>query len=90
VLSSASFISLFPTLKQLGASFSRSGFYEYFSLAFSDGGGVALSYWKEISLSLVESLPTLSIILFLTIVFILIISLRFMARNFRSSLLITN
>lgn len=90
VLSSVSFISLFPILKQLGASFSRSGFYEYFSLAFSDGGGVAFSYWKEISLSLAQSLPTLSIILFLTIVFILITSLRFMVRNIRSPLLIAS
>lgn len=90
VLSSISFISLFPTLKQLGVSFERSGFYDYFSLAFSDSK-LALLHSKEVSLSLVESLPVLNIILFLSIVLIFIMSLRFMVRNIRSSsLLITS
>lgn len=42
-------------------SASESGFWQYLSLAFSDG--TVLAYWKEISLSLAESLPITSLIM---------------------------
>jgi len=47
-------------------SIKQSGFWQYLSLAFSDG--TALAYSKELSLSLVESLPIVSTILFLSAV----------------------
>jgi hypothetical protein len=41
----------------------ESGFWQYLSLAFSDG--TALAYWHELSFSLAESLPITSSIVFL-------------------------
>lgn len=45
-------------------SVKETGFWQYFSLLFSDKGAV-LAYWRELSLSLIESLPILSLIIFL-------------------------
>jgi hypothetical protein len=81
-ISAFSFIGLFPAIKLLVSDFSKSGFYEYISLAFSDSR--ALSYWKEIILSISESLPMTSLILSLTLVFVFVLSLRFIARNIRN------
>jgi hypothetical protein len=80
-ISALSFVGLFPIIKLLVSRFAQSGFYEYLSLAFSDSR--ALTYWKEIILSITESIPMTSLILFLALVFILILSLRFMVRNIR-------
>lgn len=44
----------------VGAELARTGFYEYASLLASDGAG-ALAYWKELGLSLLESLPALAL-----------------------------
>jgi hypothetical protein len=46
-------------------SVKTSGFGQYLSLAFSENG-VALTYWKELSFSLAESLPVLGLITFLS------------------------
>ncbi len=43
----------------------ESGFVQYLSLIFSENG-VMLTYWRELSLSLVESLPIVSLIIFLS------------------------
>ena len=61
-----------PTASAALRDLAGSGFYEYLSLAFSNGGR-ALEYWKELSLSLLESLPVtgLSVSLFLVFVFFL-------------------
>jgi len=76
-----SFVGLFFSIKLLIADFIQSGFYEYLSLVFSDSK--ALSYWKEITLSITESLPMTNLIISLSLVFIFLLSLRFMARNIR-------
>ena len=80
-ISVLSFVGIFPAIKLLLSDFTRSGFYEYFSLMFSDSR--TLSYWKEIILSITESIPMASLILSLALVFIFILSLRFIARNIR-------
>lgn len=87
IIGAFSFVGLFPAFKLLLSDFTQSGFYQYLSLAFSDS--YAISYWKEITLSITESIPITSLILSLVLVFIFILSLRFIARNIRvrSSLL---
>lgn len=45
-------------------SVKQTGFWQYFSLLFS-GDNVVYTYWKELSFSLVESLPIVSVIAFL-------------------------
>ncbi|MFA6257569.1 MAG: hypothetical protein WC671_00985 [Candidatus Paceibacterota bacterium] len=70
-----SFVGLVPAVKILINDFTQSGFYDYFSLLFSNSE-VVFSYWKELGFSLAESLPTMSITLTLSLVFILILSLK--------------
>lgn len=74
-MSITSIAGLLPVVKILLNDLSQSGFYEYASLLFSDGGTI-LSYWKEFAFSLAESLPAMSIILSLSLIFILILSLK--------------
>jgi hypothetical protein len=61
-------------------SLSRSGFYKYFSLIFSDGF-VLLSYWKEFAFSLVESFSLPEFIVLLSLTLVILISIRAMMRN---------
>lgn len=84
-----SFVGLVPALKTLSGDLAQSGFYEYFSLIFSDGGSV-LSYWKELVFSLAESLPTVSIILTLSLLFICFLSLRYLMKQISKSQLINS
>jgi hypothetical protein len=75
-----SFLGLIPAWKALLSNLTQSGVYEYFSLIFSNGSSV-LSYWKELALSIAESLPLMSIILSLSLVFILFLSLKYVTRQ---------
>ena len=76
----ASFIGLMPALKVLSSNLTQSGFYEYFSLIFSDSGSI-ISYWKEFAFSLVESLPLTSIILTLSLIFFFFLSIRYIMKQ---------
>jgi hypothetical protein len=76
-----SLTGVIPAFNLLLSNFIQSGFYQYLLLAFSDSQAVL--YWKEITLSIIESIPMTSLILFLVLVFIFILSLRFIARNIR-------
>ncbi|MEI6843173.1 MAG: hypothetical protein WCK48_01530 [bacterium] len=75
--------ALVPALTYLFHGFSQSGFYEYFSLLISDGG-TALSSWKEILLSLVESLPVLEVSAFLALVLVLLATTKYIVRDTRT------
>ena len=70
-----SLVGFIPAIKMLLSDFTQSGFYEYSSLLFSKGA--LFSAGKELILSVVESLPTLSILLPLALIFIFIMSLRY-------------
>jgi hypothetical protein len=76
VIGFTSLIGLIPVLKALLSDFTQSGFYEYLSLAFSNGGSI-ITYWKDFLLLLAESLPVLSIISSLTLVFIFFLSIKY-------------
>lgn len=77
---SASLLFFIPMLKILLNDFTRSGFYEYLSLAFSNGGSL-IAYWKDFLSLLAESLPVISIISTLTLVFIFFLSLKYVMRT---------
>jgi hypothetical protein len=82
-LSSLLFVSavgLIPAFEMLLNNLAQSGFSEYFSLIFSDGGSM-LTYWKELSFSLAESLPVMSIILTLSTLFVCFLSLRYLIKQ---------
>ena len=85
-----SILSLFGSIfsiKNLIEQSIKLGFFNYFSLAFSDSGIVA-KYWKEYTLSLVDSLPIMSLIFSLFLIFILFISIRRAFYQFKSKLLV--
>ena len=80
IVGSLSLVGFIPVLKTLFDGFTQSGFYEYFSLVFSSGSNL-LSYWKELALSLIESLPILNIIFLFSLVFIFLLSLRYVLKQ---------
>jgi len=73
------------SIKSLIEEFIRLGFFNYLSLAFSDGGVIA-KYWKEYTLTLVDSLPVVSLVLSFFLLFILFISIRKASYQFKSKL----
>lgn len=60
-----------------------SGFYSYLSLAWLEKGFV-LSYWHELSLSLIESLPVVGALVFLAIGLVFLLSLSKTLNNLKS------
>ena len=72
------------TFQYLMQELARSGLGDYFSILFSDGGAV-LTYWKEFTLSLVEQIPILSMILFLGATLALLSSVRSLAKNIQTN-----
>jgi len=89
IIGFASLVGLVPAFKALSSDFVQSGFYEYFSLIFSDSG-LIFSYWKELFFSLAESLPTISIILTLSLLFICFLSLRYLMKQIGKGRLINS
>ncbi len=79
-VSLASLIGFIPAWHLLSNDLAQSGIYEYLSLAFSNGSPF-FAYWKEFVLSIAESLPTISITLSLSLVFIFFLSLKFATKQ---------
>lgn len=75
-----SFAAFIPAFKLMQSEFSQSGFIQIFSLIFSDTG-IVLNVWATFALSILESLPVLSIAAFLAAVFVFLISLKFLAKD---------
>lgn len=74
---------LVPALEYTGNQLYASGFYEYLSLISSDNS-LLLTYWREFGLSLVESLPSLALLLVLPTVVALVWSLARLVKNVRT------
>lgn len=64
------------------AEFADSGFFVFLSLLFSDAGTV-MAYWQNFSLSLLETIPVTSLIIFLAAVIIFLESLKLLAKNIK-------
>ena len=83
IFSFAGFLSILgfmPVFKALFSEFTQSGFYEYFSLVFSSGSNL-FSYWKELILSLTESLPVVNIIFLFSLIFIFLLSMHYVLKQ---------
>lgn len=77
-------ITLFiPAFKELQLSVNESGFWQFSSLFFSDFK-IVLTNWQLFSLSLLESLPGISLLSFLAVVLIFFESCRFLVKNIKS------
>lgn len=61
----------------------ESGFLAFWSLIFTDTGAM-LTYWQNLGMSLLESLPVMSIALFLTATLVFLESLNLLARDIKS------
>lgn len=80
IISTGSAAIAIPVTIGLFSSLSQSGFYQYASLAFSDGGTI-WNFGKEFVLVLAESLPVTSIIISLALIITTIWSLKKMAER---------
>ena len=83
-----SFGAFFPLGSSLIQAFTNSNFSEYVSILFS-GDSAFINYWQELTLSIVESLPVLSLTLFLAVGVVFLYSLTRALRNGRQFLLLT-
>lgn len=77
-----SLISLIPAIKMLVNDFTNSGFIQFFSLIFSDSQ-IILNYWQSFVLTLLESLPIISTVIFLGILFVMLESIRFISKDIK-------
>lgn len=84
ILSLVSLAALVPALQYTAEQFYVSGFYDYTKLIFSDSS-LVVTYWREFGLSLVDSLPSLALLLLIPIVALLIWSLKRTAQTARTA-----
>ena len=77
-----SLLAFVPTFKILISDFSQSGFINFFSLIFSDFYAVT-TYWKSFTMILLETLPTVSLALFLAVVLLLLQSVKSLTKNIK-------
>ena len=82
----ASIFGLIFSIRFMVQGFYQSSFYSYLSLIFSDPN-IVVSYWKELSMSLLETLPILWITVSLMAVYIFLVSIRTLVKNTRGILL---
>lgn len=59
-------VAFFPALNMLLSDFNQSGFLRFFSLTFTDFSTV-MTYWKSFSMALLQTLPAISLALFLAV-----------------------
>lgn len=76
----ASIFAVVPAVLSLANSLAASGFWKFVSLLFSDGS-LVLTYWKEFSLTLLESFSVPEMILTLVCVFAIALSVKFLFKN---------
>lgn len=74
-LGTLSIAGLVPAVKDLSAKLIQSGFYEYISLLFSSGGTLS-KYSSDLAIALGESIPGVSITIFLIVVVALLWSVK--------------
>lgn len=77
-----SLIGFVPSLRMLLADFNQSGFLNFFSLIFSDFSSVA-TYWHSFSLILLETLPAVSIVVFLAVLLTILQSVKVLTKDIK-------
>ena len=77
-----SLLGIVLAFKTLLSDFSQSGFMSFFSLMFSDFSTV-MAHWQSFSLILLESLPAISLALFLSVVLICLQSIKVLTKNIK-------
>ncbi|MDB5204186.1 MAG: hypothetical protein JWP09_214 [Candidatus Taylorbacteria bacterium] len=87
LFSIVSFAGLVMSFKALWTNLASSGTYEYISLLVSNPSD-ATTFWKEISFSIIESVPLITLSLFLVLALAFIISSFKTVENIESKLII--
>jgi len=77
-----SLVGFVPSLKMLLSDFGSSGFVNFFSLIFSDFS-VITTYWRSFAMILLETLPALSLALFLAVLLIILQSMKSLIKNLK-------
>ncbi len=75
-----SFTGFVPVFVALINNLTKSGFFDYWSVVFSNNGTI-ISYWKELILSLTDSLPMTNVIYTLILVSIFLLSFSFVIKQ---------
>jgi hypothetical protein len=75
-----SLVLLVPMSVVFSRNLANSGFYEYFSLMFSDMKSVT-SLWREFGLLLADSLPIMNIVTLMILIFVFLWSLRYIMKQ---------
>lgn len=79
----ASLAGFLPSLKMLLSDFASSGFLNFFSLIFSDFSSVA-KYWQSFMMLLLQTLPAISLAVFLAVVLLFLQSLRSITKEVKT------
>ncbi len=78
----ASVAIFIPVFKWAQADLYESGFLQFFSLVFSDFG-IVVAYWQNFAMSLLETVPAVSLAILFATVFIFLELLKFWARDMK-------
>lgn len=81
-----SFAGLIISVESLISGLARLGFFEYFSLLFSDSN-LIISYWKEYTMTLADSVPFASLGASMFLLFALSVSVKKTYYSFKNKLL---
>jgi len=74
--------ALFSSFRFVRAGFAETGFFRFFSLIFSDAD-IIFAYWQSFALSLLETIPVTSLMLFSLAVLVFLMSLKLLSKNIK-------
>lgn len=77
-----SLLAFLPALRMLSQNIIDSGFIHFASLIFSDFS-IVMTHWKIFALILLETLPIVSLILFLIVLFLFLESVKYLSKNIK-------
>jgi ABC-type spermidine/putrescine transport system permease subunit I len=83
VLLVASGIALVPSVKMLVQEIESSGFIQFASLAFSDFG-IVEAYWQSFALTILQTIPALSLALCLAVLLTFLQSIKGLSKNIKT------
>ncbi len=75
-------IAFIPAWRIVWAGFAESGFIQFFSLLFSDFE-IVVTYWQNFALSLLETLPVMSLIILFVIILVFLESLKLLIKDIK-------
>ncbi len=78
----ASIVAFIPAFKLFQTDLSESGFLQFLSLALSDFG-VVITYWHSFVMSLLETIPAMSLVVLLAVIFAFLGSFKLWIKDIR-------